>query len=81
LKAILTKYHGFSDTHGSRISAVEPGGTRIYIPFAYGDSLEESRYRKAAEVLCEKMGWSGTLISGSIKDGYAFVFTGEVKCR
>ena len=35
---------------------------------------DEAVHRVAAQALCEKMGWPGKLVAGSLKDGYAFVF-------
>ena len=74
MKAITTKYHGPTATRGSRISASDSDGNRVYIPYEYALSDEEI-HRKAAVALCAKMKWSGAMVGGSIKNGYAFVFT------
>jgi len=85
--AITTKYHGPTNTRGSRISAtVQDGsGWKKRVSVAYDHSLPatgDDVFRKAANALCEKltamgMTWSNpdNLISGTIPNGYVFVFT------
>ena len=76
MKAITTKYHGPTEMRGSRISASDSDGNRVYIPYDYALSDEEV-HRKAAVAFCKRMKWTGadTMVGGSIKDGYVFVFT------
>lgn len=78
MKAIETKYLGPTDFKGSRIVADDGDGNRVTISYPYELSGEEV-HRAAAVALCEKMGWSGadTLVGGSTKRGYVFVFTNE----
>ena len=73
MKAITTKYHGPTNTRGSRISAKAEGGNRISISYPHELSGEDV-YRAAAEALCKKMNWPGSLIGGGTEDGYVFVF-------
>jgi hypothetical protein len=73
MKAIRTKYHGATDTRGSRISASDEDGNRVSIPYPH-ELGGENCHRKAADALCAKMGWTGELIGGALKDGYAFVW-------
>jgi hypothetical protein len=73
MKAITTKYHGATNTRGSRISASDMDGNRVSIPYPH-DLSGEAVHRAAAEALCAKMGWTGELAGGATKDGYAFVF-------
>jgi len=73
LKAITTKYLGPTDFRGSRIKASDEDGNSITIPYPH-ELSGEAVYRKAAEALQQKMGWRGTLICGSLKNGYVFVF-------
>jgi len=85
---IITKYHGATNTRGSRISATVQDGSwkkRVYV--AYDHSLPatgDAVFRKAAEAMCDKltamglfhsMTWSnpGNLVSGTISNGYVFV--------
>lgn len=73
MKAIVTKYHGPTNCKGSRITASDEDGNRITISYPY-ELSGEAVHRKAAEALCQKMNWTGSLISGGIKTGYVFVF-------
>lgn len=77
MKAITTKYHGPTDTRGSRISASDGDRNRISIPYPY-ELSGEAVHKAAAVALCEKMGWPTDLIGGGIKSGYAFVFAEAV---
>ena len=76
MKAIVTKYHGFTKARGSRISASDEDGNRVTIPYPYGSSIEDC-HRIAAMALCDRMGWKGKLIGGSLKTGYVFVWVRE----
>lgn len=78
MKAIVTKYHGPGNTRGSRISASDEDGNLVSIPYPY-DLSGEAVYRAAADALCAKMGWTGEMVGGGIKGGYAFVFVGSWK--
>ncbi len=73
MKAITTKYAGPTNTRGSRIIASDEDGNRITIPYPYELSGEDV-HRKAAQALCNKMNWGGSLAAGSTKKGYVFVF-------
>ena len=76
MKAIVTKYHGPTDTRGARISATDEDGNRVTIGYPH-ELSGEAVHRAAAEALKAKMGWSGTLDAGAIKRGYVFVFCGQ----
>ena len=73
MKAILTKYHGPTNTRGARISASDEDGNKVSIPYPY-ELSGEAVHRKAAEALKAKMNWTGDLVSGSLKNRYVFVF-------
>jgi len=73
MKAIICKYHGPTNTRGSRISASDSDHNRISISYPHELSGEDV-YRAAAEALCKKMNWPGKLIGGGTKDGMVFVF-------
>jgi hypothetical protein len=78
MQAIQTRYHGPSNTRGSRISAKADAG-RISIPYPH-ELSGEACHRAAAEALCKKLGWDGveTLAGGQLPSGdYAFVFCPE----
>jgi len=76
MKAITTKYLGPTDRKGSRIVASDCDGNRATISYPHGVSGQDC-HRAAADALCDKMGWSGDLIGGALKDGYAYVFAPE----
>ena len=73
MKAIVTRYLGPTNTKGARIKATDCDDNSLTIPYPYELSGEEC-HRKAAEALCEKMGWKGELFGGGTKEGYVFVF-------
>lgn len=73
MKAILTKYVGPSNVKGSRIIASDSDGNRVIMSYPYELSGEDA-HRKAAQTLCDKMGWTGELVGGGLKNGYAWVF-------
>jgi hypothetical protein len=73
MQTITTKYHGATNTRGSRISATNTAGLRVSIPYPIelsGDACHDL----AAKTLCEKFGWKGELISGGQKTGNVYVF-------
>lgn len=75
MKAIKVTYKGPTNTKGSRL-IVTDGDTRMTIP--YDHSLNHNElYAYAAELFKLKMGWTGRLIQGSLKDGEVFVFAPE----
>ena len=76
MKAIITKYHGPTNTKGSRITATDEDGHRVSISYPY-ELSGEAVHRAAADALCAKMGWTGELAGGAIKNGYAFCWTGK----
>lgn len=76
MQAIITKYHGPTNTKGERITARADAG-RVCIPYPYELSGEDV-HKAAAEKLRERLGWHGTLAGGSIPGGgYAFVLVTE----
>jgi hypothetical protein len=73
MKAITTKYHGATDTRGSRLSATDSDGNRVSIPYPHEFSGEEC-HLQAAFALCRKMDWTGELYGGATKGGCVFVW-------
>lgn len=71
-QAIVTKYHGPTNTRGSRISATADAG-RITVPYHYGMS-QEANHRAAAEALTVKLEWEGELVGGSMPGGKGNVY-------
>jgi hypothetical protein len=73
VKAITVKYIGPTDRRGSRLKAFDSDNNSVTIPYPHGMKQSES-HRKAAEMLRDKMGWQGEMISGGTKEGEVFVF-------
>ena len=73
MKAIKTTYRGPTNTRGSRITASDEDGNRVTISYPYALSGMDC-HAKAAVALCHKMGWTGKLHGGALKDCYVFVF-------
>lgn len=75
MKAIVTKYHGYTDNRGSRISATAEGGNRVVVPY---DHSASNPHAQAALALCAKVGWEGDLIEGGLPNGdNVYVFAGS----
>jgi len=79
-QAIITRYHGPTNTRGARISATSGCGIKVSIPYpddvtglgtwpAGRRALNDLRHFRAVEALCNKMGWSGKLINGGLDKG------------
>lgn len=74
MQAIVTRYHGPTDYHGSRITARCESG-RLTIPYPFERNAGEDAHRVAAEALRDRLGWAGHLVGGCLPDGsYAFLF-------
>lgn len=73
MKAIETRYHGPTNTRGSRISASDGDGNRVSISYPY-ELSGMAVHQSAAIALAVKMNWTGRLIGGSTKAGYVFVW-------
>jgi hypothetical protein len=76
MKAIITKYHPWTNTKPARLSASTWDGNRIYVSLTHiaHSADSEEAHRVAAQTLADKMKWEGRLVGGGIKGGYAFVF-------
>ena len=68
MKAILTKYIGPTDTKPSRVKASAAGVKSIITSFGLYDGTEEA-HNAAAQMLADKYGWTGQLVSGGLPDG------------
>ena len=75
MKAIVTKFHGPTATKPSRITASDSDGNSVTVSYSVGklENLGDA-YERAAYALCNKMGWSGRLIGGGLKNGNVYVF-------
>lgn len=81
MKAIRTKYHGATNSKGSRFSAEAEGVARIYISYDYALNSTENHAR-ACRTLADKYQWNGTLIGGDLPDGsMAWVFESAASAK
>ena len=71
-QAIETKFHGPTNSSGSRISAKAwAGSTRVH----YNHALNaDQNHLAAAKALAEKMEWHGLWIGGGKADGRGYTF-------
>ena len=69
-QAIVTKYHGPTNSRGSRVSAKAEAGRKFY---TWDDSLGSyENHRQAALLFADAYGWHGEWIGGGTADGYVF---------
>lgn len=77
MQTITTKYHGPTDSNGSRISAQASGAkTRVYVPYDHalsGHHVHDVAVRK----LCKKLNWAGTFVIGGTVTGYVYTFSND----
>lgn len=74
MKAITTKFHGPTNSRGSRYSASDEGGNRVTLSADY-ELNSDGNHDAAARALCVKMDWTAhDLVRGATKNGYVYVF-------
>lgn len=78
MKAIVTKYHGPGNVRGSRFSASDEDGNKVFASYDYALN-SDANHAAAARKLCEKLNWGGRLIGGGLGNGMAWVFDPTVK--
>ena len=67
-KAIITRYHGCTNTKPSKISASDSDKNRVFV--SYDHELDaDKNHAIAARTLCLKMRWPGELVGGSLPSG------------
>lgn len=67
MQAIRTRYHGPTNTKGSRFSATCEHG-RIYVPYDHSLNLA-GNHKAAALALLEKLDWVDTPYAGGVFEG------------
>lgn len=74
-QAIVTKYHSYTNTRGSRVSAGAQVGK---ITLGWDNALNvEENHVAAAKAFAVKRGWTGTWVGGGLPgSGFAFVMGG-----
>ena len=73
MQAIVTRYHGPTNTKGTRYSATSSSGHKVYIHKKY-ELDEDDNHELAARALMKKLGWAGKIAGGSLKDAHVWVF-------
>jgi hypothetical protein len=74
-QAIVTKYLGPTNFHGSRVKATANAGSMI---FSWDHALTAAEnHRLAASKFADRYSWEGSLIGGGLPDntGYCWVFS------
>lgn len=84
MQTIRTKFHGPTNTRGSRYSASAPcypEGRRVYV--TADDSVgSNENHANAARKLCESIGWTGEMVGGGGgPDCMVWVFTASQSPR
>lgn len=74
MQCITTEYRGRTKNTGPRIIARSTDGELVNVPFD-GSLAGVYAHFDAVQVLCQKLGWTGEMISGEMQKGYIFVFT------
>jgi hypothetical protein len=76
MQAIRTRYHGPTNSKGSRFSAQCEAG-RIYVPYDYALNSDEN-HEAAAKALAKKLGWDTDryppMAGGVFDNDYYWVF-------
>jgi hypothetical protein len=67
-----------ADAHARRQDMDRPGYWRLTIPYPHELDSEQA-HRRAAEMLRDRLGWTGELYAGGLADGYAFTFGPEAR--
>jgi hypothetical protein len=70
-QGIVTRYHKPTDTEGAHCSATIESGKQWYYPYDHKLSCKDNHAR-AARLMAEGLGWTGTWRGESIPGGYAF---------
>lgn len=75
-KAITTRFHAPANVRGSRYSATDSDGNRVY-QHANDALSHEGNHDNAAIALCRKMSWHGVLVRGGISTGNVYVWLSD----
>lgn len=72
-RAIRTRYHGPSNTRGSRYSATDDMGNRITL-HCQPELNNDENHKAAAYALRDKMKWTGEMVAGEFNHDYFWIF-------
>ena len=70
-QAIVTKYHGPTNTRGARVRATAEAG-HVTLSWDHALGVTEN-HAAAARALAEKFGWTGVWFMGGLNAGFVFV--------
>lgn len=71
-QAIITKFHGPTDSRGARVTARAAAGRKT-VSWDYALNSQQN-HAAAAQALAEKLNWSGVWVSGGLPDESGDVF-------
>jgi hypothetical protein len=71
MQAIRTRYHGATNTRGSRITASCEAGS-LTMPFDYSLN-DEGNHAKAAQLMIKRLGWSGLFLGGQFDGDHYWI--------
>lgn len=74
MKAIRTRFLGQTNTKPHRIVADDGDGNCVVLELGFSATREEA-HAKAAQALCDKMGWKGRRVVGWHRNCAYHVFT------
>ncbi len=74
-QAIVTKFHGPTNTKGARVSA-KCQAKRIFVSWDDGLGVDEN-HAVAARMLAQSLGWGGNWRGGGLPDGTGNVYVCE----
>jgi len=78
MQTISTKFHGATNTRGSRIIARTASGVSFTSDYQHALNSDENHWR-AAQGLAKKLNWSGDYIQGHTATGCVFVLANDVR--
>jgi hypothetical protein len=74
MQTIETKYIPATSTRGRRVKATSTSGISVTVPWNDGVADEQNHHRAAA-ALAQTLGWTGRMVSGSLRrGGLVYVF-------
>lgn len=68
MKVILTQFHGATNTRASHYSATDGDCQRVRVE-ARDDFNSDQNHEAALRKLCSKLGWTGSLVRGTLMRG------------
>jgi len=76
MQTIITKF-GAVNQRGAKVTATSASGLRATVERwteEHGSNEDKDASRRAVFALAKRLGWTGTLIEGELRRGFAYVF-------